>query len=346
MRSQSGASLHSSSSAVTASSSRLTVPSCSSTDLFERSKAWAARRDDCVKELRDRSVQLACGDCIPRLAHERRNNLRHDAASVSPSSSSLPPRGSSTTSQVGSGPLYVYARSEKWLERKRACEQVKREASIKQDMNQCTFHPRTTPRGIHSQTPVTQDRAREFFERHLSWRQRLDDAREEQRRLKREAGEREILALRQPSTFRRMGQVTPRRRSSSASPIPQRMAGAGAKRRGPSASDPTRDQREDVFQKFYERNCAWQRAREQDLKRRGDGAQSQGSEQRSQDLKSASGAQARRPSRSVSASATVRSCGRAASESRGAACTFRVPFFVVPPPLQLQSRSNGHDAHV
>lgn len=103
-------------------------------------------------------------------------------------------------------------------------------------MSECTFRPSFSTPTVRAVTP---ERARRLFERHLSWKQRLNDESDRRRHEKREADEREIRAL---------------RRSKSAD-----MAMTS---RGTHQHAKLPDDVDNVFKRFYERNAKWQRARD------------------------------------------------------------------------------------
>lgn len=211
----------------------------------------------------------------------------------------------------------MYARCEEWVERKRARELAKREELLRQDLRECTFYPSTASRGTPMPVSVTDDRARDLFERQLSWKQRLDDSHEQQRRLKREAAEQEVRAIRQMST-RSAHATTPR-------------GDASHQAEGGDIKDP-----DATFDRFYERNCAWQRAREENIERRSGELLTRALRPWEQE--------ARVYRRPRSASVMPRSVGGpppARSSSSGSiavADAGRALSFVIPEPLKLQTR--------
>lgn len=87
-----------------------------------------------------------------------------------------------------------------------------------------------------------------MFDQQLTWRQQLDDERERQQRAKREAEEQEILKLRGCAAGGRKAQPRSRR--------PQSARTGGEPGRWEVLDADA------VFARFYERNCDWQRARE------------------------------------------------------------------------------------
>jgi len=80
------------------------------------------------------------------------------------------------------GPVSVYERGAAWLERKHQRQLVMREEAVRRQDKECTFQP-----CFHSchdgrdRLPFTQERARLFFERNVSWRMHLDEIQQHQR---------------------------------------------------------------------------------------------------------------------------------------------------------------------
>jgi len=166
---------------------------------------------------------------------------KKDPSSMLSLSCSTPGPSDTAGSLAGSsvGPASLYARGEAWLEKKRLREKELREEALRDEVKKCTFCPNSS---TGSAALVTPDRARQLFDRQLSWRQRLDDECERLRREKREASEREVEAL------RKTGAAV---RSHSA-------RGRGEASVGDSTS---------VFSSFYQRNREWQRVRDERLER-------------------------------------------------------------------------------
>jgi len=157
---------------------------------------------------------------------------------------------------IGGACENLFARGEVWLERKRRREKELREESLRREVSECTFRPKTrsgskSP-GRRPSSPalvraVTPDQAQKFFDRHMAWKQRLDSDYERQRRESREAMEREEDEIRQAAgagAARALQRAL--RRSNSATP-------ASGKAAGP----------EGVIAEFYERNVQWQRQRDE-----------------------------------------------------------------------------------
>lgn len=119
---------------------------------------------------------------------------------------------------------------------------------MRNEVSQCTFRPTTSSTGC-SVTPraVTPDRARLIFERQLSWRQRLDDESERQRRAKKAQEEREVDELQ-------------RRALSSTSSVRSRPPGFSSMCRGGSEEDLGSSSRSN---ELYERSRRWQRQRDE-----------------------------------------------------------------------------------
>lgn len=168
------------------------------------------------------------------------------------------------TASAMAGPSAVHARGESWLEQKRRREDQLRTEARKSEADQCTFWPTFTAQSTSVQAasratsapsvratsassvraPVTPERARQLFERHVSWKQRLDDECERKRKERREAEEREVCEQRQRA-------ASPRRQRS-ASPRPRSGHPGQRSRTG-----------DEAFEQFLARNQLWKRARDQ-----------------------------------------------------------------------------------
>lgn len=193
----------------------------------ERSKVWAEQREQRLQRLRDIQVDLirsGTSKSTPRPQSSRRD--------ASPKRILGTP---STRLQT------LYARDQAWLERKQLREKELREAAFQNEVRECTFRPATlyapTSRGT-----MTPDRARQLFDRHVSWKQRLTDNSEWKRREIREASERSIKEL---------------RRSASADAVVRMRSCRSKSPSGRGALDV-----DGVFSELIERNLKWKRARD------------------------------------------------------------------------------------
>merc|ERR1740129_427751 len=308
-----------------------------SSGFIARSRLWMKQREHRLERLQEMYRELGrdSGGSIGALSPSsffRREPSPAARRRVEPSSpiqlppASSPPVGSAVVG-AAAGPASLFARGEAWRERKLIKEKELRQESLRQEASECTFHPGTvvTPRRGESVSParastrgpalVTPDRARRLFERQLSWRRRLDDDCERQRREKRQAAEREIRALRRsasagPTSFRgpRASGGTP----SSARGGATVAAAASLSSRG-EASDP-----DNVFAEFYERNRMWQRARDERIEKLHDEEMQQQTSRQWE-----RGSQARTHVRSASAS--LLRVGEPSSSRRGGGATEFVP---------------------
>eukprot|EP00929_Paragymnodinium_shiwhaense_P080121 TRINITY_DN41764_c0_g1_i1.p1 TRINITY_DN41764_c0_g1~~TRINITY_DN41764_c0_g1_i1.p1 ORF type:complete len:994 (+),score=208.92 TRINITY_DN41764_c0_g1_i1:131-3112(+) len=172
------------------------------------------------------------------------------------------------------GPASLYKRGEAWLEKKRLREQEMRAQRLESEVSECTFQPSTavpSPRGGSSLAirlqgasrtrAVTPDRARRLFERHLDWRQKLEDRCEEQRRRQRDSEEREIQEIKaragsNPASARGS---SPRR--SCSSPRGAAAAAAASRASSPALQATKAPDLEGIFEEFHARNRRWQEAR-------------------------------------------------------------------------------------
>merc|ERR1711988_1893214 len=123
-----------------------------------------------------------------------------------------------------------------------------REQTLQTEISECTFKPISSTSKIRAVTP---DRARRLFERHLSWKQRLNDENDKQRKEKREANEREIRLLRRSASA-----DAPRRSASADAAF--RLRGACQHATGNRCSEDV----DTVFKQLYQRNRQWQRERD------------------------------------------------------------------------------------
>eukprot|EP00427_Karlodinium_veneficum_P019966 CAMPEP_0169127218 /NCGR_PEP_ID=MMETSP1015-20121227/35886_1 /TAXON_ID=342587 /ORGANISM="Karlodinium micrum, Strain CCMP2283" /LENGTH=700 /DNA_ID=CAMNT_0009190977 /DNA_START=64 /DNA_END=2165 /DNA_ORIENTATION=+ len=193
----------------------------------ERSKVWAEQREQRLQRLRD--IQLDLIRSGTSKSTPRPQSSRRDAS---------PKRILSTPS---TRLQTLYARDQAWLERKQLREKELREAAFQNEVRECTFRPATlyapTPRGT-----MTPDRARQLFDRQVSWKQRLTENSEWKRREIREASERSIKEL---------------RRSASADAVVRMRSCRSKSPSGRGALDV-----DGVFSELIERNLKWKRARD------------------------------------------------------------------------------------
>mmetsp|Transcript_2865 Transcript_2865/g.5505 ORF Transcript_2865/g.5505 Transcript_2865/m.5505 type:complete len:865 (+) Transcript_2865:127-2721(+) len=247
----------------TVSASHMVAVPVESLGFLERSKHWAEQREQRLQRLREMRQQVLCekaGSTNSSTSRLRREPSPGQRRRSSPS----PAVAAALQQNVSCGPASLFARGEAWRERKRLREKELREEAIRHEVSACTFRPETMQRGSggvstatapSSTTPpatVTPDRARRLFERHMSWRQRLDDQCERRRSEQRLAAERELRELRDI----RVGA----RRASSAEPAIRRSSSTQARMSSKASVDL-------VFSSLYERNCEWQRARDARVER-------------------------------------------------------------------------------
>lgn len=204
-------------------------------NMFERSKIWVQKREERLQRLREMHTAVA-----PDARTKVRSSLREPSPKSSGSAIQRDSPRSTTRGAYGSlGPPSLFARGEASREQKRVREKALREEAWRNEVSDCTFKPKSFGQSVRAVTP---DRARRLFERHLSWKQRLDDDFEKQRQQKRQADEQEIKAL---------------QRSKSADAVVRRCGSHPC-----SFSRMTSNDIDSVFHDLYERNQKWQRARD------------------------------------------------------------------------------------
>lgn len=214
------------------------------TRVYERSQMWAEQRESRLQHLRDMYQTFGDGSKPTAPGARRESPRRHSLNGPCPSD----------------GPVSLYQRGEAWLKTKRIKEQERRDEALKREVKECTFRPGTSsasPARVPS--TVTEDRARRLFERHTTWRQKLDEDAENQRKERRKAAERELRTIQKAAG---PSGVRPRLRAASAGGRGYGdqlcRGGSEAGRKSNVTANP-----DVAFAKFYERNCEWQRARDE-----------------------------------------------------------------------------------